>query len=231
MTRPFNRLINFEQEKEMDKEKIDKKDHILDVAEKIFSDHGYDGASTRMISGEAGVNMAMLNYYFGSKEGLFLAVFERKISSFQTLLQNIGADITMTAWDKLSLCIDKYVERIIVNNCFQKLIHREIMKTKRWELTDKLTNILMVNVREIGKILEEGVSNGTFSKDTDKELVIASIFGTKNYIINTPHISSLILGHDVTDEKYLDDELKPRIKLYMKKLLKAYLMTDNDNTK
>ena len=133
----------------MDKDKIDKKDHILDVAEKVFSDLGFDGASTRTISGEAGVNMAMLNYYFGSKEGLFLAIFERKIASFQTLLQNIGNDESITSWDKLSKCIDNYVDRIIVNNCFQKLINRELTMNKRWELTDKITQILMVNVIEI----------------------------------------------------------------------------------
>jgi len=215
----------------MEKEKIDKKDHILDVAERVFSDFGFDGASTRMISGEAGVNMAMLNYYFGSKEGLFLAIFERKISSFQMLLQNIGADGSMTSWDKLALCIDKYVDRIIVNNCFQKLINREITMNKRGDLTDKITEMLMVNVIEIKKILDEGIKNGSFFKDIDIQMVIASIFGTKNYIINTPHLSSLILGHDIRDEKFMEEQLKPRIKIYMKRLLKAYLMTDNDNTK
>jgi AcrR family transcriptional regulator len=215
----------------MDKDKIDKKDHILDVAERVFSDLGFDGASTRMISGEAGVNMAMLNYYFGSKEGLFLAIFERKISSFQTLLQNIGNDASMTSWDKLAKCIDNYVDRIIVNNCFQKLINRELSMNKRWELTDKITEILMLNVIELKKILDEGIKNGIFFKDIDTELVIASIFGTKNYIINTPHFASLLLGHDIRDEKFLEEKLKPRIKDYMKRLLKAYLMNDNDNTK
>jgi len=215
----------------MDKDKIDKKDHILDVAEKVFSDLGFDGASTRTISGEAGVNMAMLNYYFGSKEGLFLAIFERKIASFQTLLQNIGNDESITSWDKLSKCIDNYVDRIIVNNCFQKLINRELTMNKRWELTDKITQILMVNVIEIKKILDEGVKNKTFAKNIDAELVIATIFGTKNYIINTPHISSILLGHDIRDEKYLEEELKPRVKIYMKRLLQAYLMKHNDNSK
>jgi AcrR family transcriptional regulator len=215
----------------MDKDKIDKKDHILDVAERVFSDHGFDGASTRMISGEAGVNMAMLNYYFGSKEGLFLAIFERKISSFQTLLQNIGNDGTMTAWDKLATCMDKYVDRIIVNNCFQKLINREISMTKRTDLSDKITNILMINVMEINKILDEGIKNGSFFPDADKEMVCATIFGTKNYIINTPNISSLMLGYDVREEKTLEEQLKPRIKTYMKRLLKAYLMNDNEYTK
>jgi AcrR family transcriptional regulator len=214
----------------MDKDKIDKKDHILDVAERVFSDNGFDGASTRLISGEAGVNMAMLNYYFGSKEGLFLAIFERKIASFQTLLQNIGNDESISSWDKLAKCIDNYVDRIIVNNCFQKLINREISMNKRWDLTDKITEILMVNVFEIKKILDEGIKKGSFFKDIDVQMVIASIFGTKNYIINSPHISSLMLGHDIRDEKFLEEKLKPRVKIYMKRLLKAYLMNDNDNT-
>jgi len=215
----------------MDKDKIDKKDHILDVAEKVFSDLGFDGASTRMISGEAGVNMAMLNYYFGSKEGLFLAVFERKISSFRTLLQNIGNDESMSSWDKLDKCIDNYVDRIIVNNCFQKLINREISISKRSDLTDKITEILMLNVMELKKIFDEGIKNGSFHKETDTQLLTATIFGTKNYIINAPQISSQMLGHDIRDEKFLEEKLKPRLKVYMKRLLKAYLANTNDNTK
>jgi AcrR family transcriptional regulator len=215
----------------MEKEKIDKKDHILDVAEKVFADLGYDGASTRTISGEAGVNMAMLNYYFGSKEGLFLAVFQRKINSFRTLLQNIGNDGSISAWDKLDKCIDNYVERIIANNCFQKLINREVSMNKRGDLTDKIIEILMVNVYEVKRIMEEGVSSGQFQKDADIPLVIATLFGTKNYIVNMPQISSLILGHDIRDEKFMETELKPRVKTYMKRLLKAYLVNEHDNSK
>lgn len=231
MTRLINRLISFDAVKTMDKDKIDKKDHILDVAEKVFSDLGFDGASTRVISSEAGVNMAMLNYYFGSKEGLFLAIFERKIYSFRTLLQNIGNDESITSWDKLSQCIDNYVDRIIVNNCFQKLINRELSMNKRGDLNDKITQIVMVNVVEIKKILEEGIKNKTFAKDIDIPLVIATIFGTKNYIVNYTQIASQLLGHDIGDEKYLEERVKPRVKKYMKRLLKAYLLNENDNSK
>jgi len=215
----------------MEKDKIDKKDHILDVAEKVFADLGYDGASTRTISGEAVVNMAMLNYYFGSKEGLFLAVFERKINSFRTLLQNINSDGSMNAWDKLDKCVDNYVERIIANNCFQKLINREVSMNKRGDLTDKIIEILMVNVYEVKRIMEEGVNSGLFHTDADIALVIATLFGTKNYIVNMPQLSSLILGHDIRDEKFMENELKPRVKTYMKRLLKAYLVKEHDNSK
>jgi len=214
----------------MDKDKIDKKDHILDVAEKIFSDVGYDGASTRMISGEAGVNMAMLNYYFGSKEGLFMAVIERRISSFQNLLQNIGSDDSMTTWAKVEKYIDMYVERVVNNNCFQKLPYQEMSVVKRGELGDRLTRVILQNTSEVKKILKEGVDKGEFNKDIDIELVIAAIYGTKNFVINTPMVSSAMLGFDVQEERSLEEKLKPRMEQFMKKLLKAYLMKENDKS-
>jgi len=214
----------------MDKDKIDKKDHILDVAERVFSELGYDGASTRTISGEAGVNMAMLNYYFGSKEGLFLAVFNRKINSFKEILQGLGSDDNLTTWQKIEKYIDLYAERVVNNNCFQKMLYQELSKIKRGELTDKLAGIMMTNVIELKKILAEGVENGEFRKDIDPEMVISTVYGTKNFIINTPYMTSTMLGYDILDEKNLEGKFKPRIKSYLKTLLKAYLLNEHEHT-
>lgn len=214
----------------MEKEKTDKKDHILDVAEKVFSELGYDGASTRLISGEANVNMAMLNYYFGSKEGLFIAVFERKINSFYTLLQNITEDEALSSWEKLELCIDKYLDRVFDYSCFHKLINREISLSKHPEINNKISKILMVNVLEFKKVIKEGVNNRSFYQDADVEMCIVSIFGTKNYIINTPNIASQMLEFNVQDDQVLKTELKPRMKTYIKRLLKSYLVIENDKT-
>lgn len=214
----------------MDKDKIDKKDHILDVAERVFSELGFDGASTRTISGEAGVNMAMLNYYFGSKEGLFLAVFNRKITSFQNLLQNLGNDGSITAWDKIERYIEMYVQRVVNNNCFQKMLYQEMAMQRRDELADKISDILMKNVSEVHKILQEGIDNGEFNSDIDMEMVTATLYGTKNFIINAPQLTSNMLGYDIQDEKMLEERLKPRIQAYLKRLLKAYLLKEHDNT-
>ena len=208
----------------MDKDKIDKKDHILDIAEKVFSDQGYDGASTRTISGEAGVNMAMLNYYFGSKEGLFLAIFNRKISSFKDLLHDLGSDENLSPWQKVEAYIDLYADRIVNNSCFQKMLYQEMGMNRRNQLSENITNILLQNVVEFNKILKEGVQKGEFNEDIDFELVAATIYGTKNFIINTPLMTSSMLGYDIQDEKNLEEKFKPRIKAYLRALLKAYLV-------
>lgn len=208
----------------MEKDKSDKKDHILDVAEKVFSELGYDAASTRTISGEAGVNMAMLNYYFGSKEGLFLAVFGRKIEMFRSMVQNIGNDESMDAWDKLETFIEAFINKVVVNNCFAKLINREMSISRRDGLMDKIAEILLTNVLEVKKIIDDGKASGRFRQDADTEMAVATIFGTKNYISHTSLVASKLLGNDVNDVVYLENELKPRIKKYLKELLKAYLL-------
>ncbi len=67
-------------------EKTDKKTDILKAAEMLFSEFGYEGTSTRQIAKESGANMAMINYYFGSKEGVFIEIMEDRISGFKSQL-------------------------------------------------------------------------------------------------------------------------------------------------
>lgn len=55
------------------------RDRILDAAERLFMAHGYDGTSMRQITSEAGVNLAAVNYHFGSKEALMQEVFRRRL--------------------------------------------------------------------------------------------------------------------------------------------------------
>lgn len=56
----------------------DTRTRILDAAEKLFAQHGYDGASLRAITSAAGVNLAAVNYHFRSKEALLGAVLGRR---------------------------------------------------------------------------------------------------------------------------------------------------------
>lgn len=57
----------------------DTRERILDAAESLFLDHGFEGTSMRMITAQAGVNLAAANYHFGSKEALIQEVFRRRL--------------------------------------------------------------------------------------------------------------------------------------------------------
>ena len=55
------------------------KARILDAAESLFMEHGFEATSLRLITQAAGVNLAAVNYHFGSKEELFEAVLTRRL--------------------------------------------------------------------------------------------------------------------------------------------------------
>lgn len=57
---------------------VDRRDEIARVAERLFSQSGYDGVSIRDIANGAGVNSALIGYYFGAKEQLYRTLFERR---------------------------------------------------------------------------------------------------------------------------------------------------------
>lgn len=59
---------------------IDTKTRILDAAERLFAEHGFDATSLRAITKEAKVNLASVNYHFQSKDALIEALFARRIS-------------------------------------------------------------------------------------------------------------------------------------------------------
>ncbi|HEA3200471.1 TPA: TetR family transcriptional regulator [Aeromonas veronii] len=62
--------------------KIDTKNRILDAAEVLFAERGFADTSLRLITSEADVNLASVNYHFGSKKELIQAVLDRYLSLF-----------------------------------------------------------------------------------------------------------------------------------------------------
>jgi len=54
-------------------------DRLLDAAEELFCEHGFEGTSIRDIAGAAGCNIASMNYYFGGKDKLYVEVWRRHL--------------------------------------------------------------------------------------------------------------------------------------------------------
>jgi AcrR family transcriptional regulator len=63
----------------LDATSADTKTRILDAAEGLFTEHGFEATSLRQLTSAAGVNLAAVNYHFGSKEELFESVLTRRL--------------------------------------------------------------------------------------------------------------------------------------------------------
>jgi AcrR family transcriptional regulator len=69
------------------------RDALLDAAELLVAGHGFTTPSHRMIAGEAGTHVALVNYHFGSKEMLFEAALERRAPRLVALWRDALAEV------------------------------------------------------------------------------------------------------------------------------------------
>ncbi|OUD40268.1 TetR family transcriptional regulator, partial [Flavobacterium psychrophilum] len=86
----------------------DKQIEIILVAEKLFAEKGFDGTSIRDIAKTAGINIAMISYYFGSKEKLLESVVIFRISNLKLQLESIYEEL-LSPIEKIEKIIALYI--------------------------------------------------------------------------------------------------------------------------
>jgi len=206
-------------------EKPDKKANILSAAETLFSELGYEGTSTRQIAKESGANMSMINYYFGSKEGVFLEIMNQRLQEFNVQLTSINEE-RISSMEKLMQIIESYTRRILNNISFHKMMHRELSLAQRPEMFCKLKDAMSLNLNVIEQIINEGIAEGSF-KPIDIRMLIASIMGT---ITNVATMPSKITRGSVLDITIPEDRevLTQRLILHLKDLVTTYITPQND---
>lgn len=97
------------------------KNRILDAAEKLFADKGFNGTSLREITSQAEVNLAAVNYHFGSKKELIKAVMSRYMNELSPRLES--ALIAICKHEKQPTLVDvfsAFVEPLLALNQFKE---------------------------------------------------------------------------------------------------------------
>ena len=103
----------------------EKQIQIMETAETLFAEKGFNGTSIRDISDKAGVNLAMVSYYFGSKEKLFETLFDYRSEAMKVKLESLIGRSDLTATERVNLLIDNYVDKIMSQQCFHRILARE----------------------------------------------------------------------------------------------------------
>lgn len=89
---------------------------IKAAAKKLFTKNGFEATRTRDIAEEAGINLALLNYYFRSKQKLFEVVMRENVTLFLgSILETINKNQHLTFDEKIELLIDQYIDMLLAN--------------------------------------------------------------------------------------------------------------------
>ena len=203
-------------------EHTDKKEAILAAAEELFSQQDFDAVSVRDLAKRANVNIAMISYYFGSKEKLLEELIGRKMETSQAALRQIAAD-GMNPWDKMQAIVGMYVAKLIDNRKFQKVVNRELATNVRPQLRESMMTKMRVNREFIKGVIQEGVDQKMFREEADVEMVMMSLFATIHHLIGTSYYSCEMFQKKTEEELYTT-EFKERVKTYFINILSNYLL-------
>lgn len=202
-------------------EKTDKKTDILRAAEMLFAEFGFEGTSTRQIAKESGANMAMINYYFGSKEGVFLEIMETRIAAHKTTLTAIS-DLQVSPVEKLMKVIDQYTKKIFSNVCFHRMMQRELSLAQRPEIYHKIKDAIKENRKVIEEIIASGVVQGFF-REVDSRMLIAAIFGAITSVSSQPDKVIDDPEFDIENDKHRE-ELRQRMSSFLQQLVQSFII-------
>lgn len=140
--------------KAKDQEAHSTEEKIIAAARVVFTQKGYSATRTRDIAAEAGLNLALLNYYFRSKEKLFGIIMEEKIQQFFGFMIPLINDGGTTLQQKLEQIASKYTDLLSANADLPFFILSEIKNNPEFFMkitgkTDFLSkSVLIRQIRE-----------------------------------------------------------------------------------
>jgi AcrR family transcriptional regulator len=202
----------------------EKQIEILLVAEKLFAEIGFDGTSIRDIAKEANINIAMISYYFGSKEKLLEALILYRISGMNLDLETLYLE-SISPTQKIEKLIAYYISIINSNRCMYQILHFELSSKKREINIDAFTEVKNNNLKLIENIIKEGQEQGLFQPNINVVLLPPIIIGSFIHIhTNKKYYEEILdLKNDSDFENYILTDLTSHIQ----KTIKALLVYEN----
>ena len=198
----------------------EKQYEILIVAEKLFAEKGFDGTSVRDISKNACVNVAMISYYFGSKEKLLEQLILVRVQDLKIKLANIFTE-EINPFEKINRFIELYIQKIDSNRHMYKIMHFEIASKKRALDLSGFNAIKKANLHLLTKIIQDGQNQNLFKKNINIALITPTILGTYfHFYTNKLYFDDILnFSTDLEFDNYIKNELTQHIQLTIKSLL------------
>ncbi|MFT3702452.1 MAG: TetR/AcrR family transcriptional regulator [Agriterribacter sp.] len=96
-------------------DQVSAEEKIKEAARKVFTQKGYAATRTRDIAEEAGLNLALLNYYFRSKEKLFDIIMQEKMQQFFGIIAPAMNDVSTSLEKKVEAIVSTYIDMLQQN--------------------------------------------------------------------------------------------------------------------
>ncbi|WP_294199428.1 TetR/AcrR family transcriptional regulator [Chryseobacterium sp. sg2396] len=198
----------------MKKKFTEKQIHILDIAEELIAKKGYEGTSVRDICSKANINVAMISYYFGSKEKMMSYLYQYRVLKTRENFSGFADTIKDGKPEMQMKEMIKYiVAQLFKYNYFHGFVTQELRHTDH--VKDELMDFYQLFVKKLDEVIKKGVASGVFTFTPKPEDVLTTIIGSTLFVIRNRNFYELYVPNK-NDETYAKEaEKKVRMNLLM----------------
>jgi TetR/AcrR family transcriptional regulator len=166
------------------------RDLILDAAERLFAAHGFARTTIKQIGREAGVNSALLYYYFADKHQLYREVLHRFVSRLVTRTMGAAGDDPEAA---LRAFVAAQADTVAGSPHMPRLLARELIDFDAANAVEQVQLMAVTSFRRLCGLIEDGQRTGVFRADVDARFAaISAIAQVAYFSIARPAVRVLL---------------------------------------
>ncbi len=160
---------------------------LLAAARQLFLSYEFKAVSVRQIASQAGVNAAMVNYYFGGKQGLYLAMVDEVFSALEKPMR----ELSQQNHESVREFVTGYMQFLAGNPWWPNFVIREVMFGEQQIRQSIIEKFSASFARGLIDAVDDGVKSGRYRTDLEPELATWSLLGMMVF----PFLSRPIARH------------------------------------
>jgi AcrR family transcriptional regulator len=187
---------------------------ILEAADELFGEVGFDASTTREIAERAGVNKALIHYHFRSKDGLLESLLDRYYDQLSDTLRASLESAEGDLPERFAALIDTYMEFLVENRNFSKIVQREASGGRHMaQIQDRMVPLFQLAV---------GTINARFPASVGSSLAASHLLTSFYGMIISTFTYSGVLRH-LLDADPLSPEQFQQRKRHLRAMLEITL--------
>jgi AcrR family transcriptional regulator len=183
---------------------INAEQRILEAARRVFTRKGFAGARMQEIADEAGINKALVHYYYRSKEKLFAEIFRE---AFSTMLPAI-AHVFMgqgTIAQKIELFVEKYLSIVLKNPFIPLFVLNEMHRSPDTFFNEFIHPDLKIRIKGVLEMFENAVQKGEITPIDPRHLMMNIMALCVFPFVARPMLQRMMDISDMEYEKMLEE--------------------------
>jgi len=176
---------------------------ILNAAKKVFQRKGMDGSRMQEIADEAGINKALLHYYYRSKQLLFEAVFKTAFSMLAPQLNKIINDDS-SLFDKIRNFSNNYISFVIKHPYLPNFILQELNRNPDF-ITKLQADKNFPNIKKFKKQIDDNAAEGLIQPIKAEQLFINILALNIFPFISAPLLKGFINVNDKSFQELMKE--------------------------